>query len=300
MDAAEIADLMVLAAVAERQSFRGAALALGVSPSAVSHRIRALEERLGVRVLHRTTRSVAPTAAGERLLARLRPAFAAIETAIEEVGAERHVPAGPLRLNAPHLIVDLVLAPMIRPFLDAYPDIRLEIAGNDGLIDIVAAGFDAGIRFGERLQRDMAAVALGPAQRDAIVASPAYFAQRPPPSTPHDLRAHACIRFRFASGALYLWAFERDGESIAIDVEGPLTLDNPHAVLRAALDGVGIATTLESLARPLVAEGRLVRVLADWCAPYPGLFLYYPSNRRVPPALRAFIDFARRQPTMLG
>jgi DNA-binding transcriptional LysR family regulator len=293
MRSTDISDLMAFAAVAERRSFRRAAVDLGITASAISHRIRALEERLGIRVLNRTTRSVALTPAGERLLARLQPAFAGLEAAVEEVNDFRDSPAGTLRLNAPHVAIEVVLAPLLQPFLAAYPQISLEIAANDSLVDIVADGFDAGIRFGERLQRDMIAVNIGPHQRDAAIASPLYFERHPKPNTPYDLRDHACIRYRFPSGIPYAWEFEKNGEAVEIEVDGPLTLDSQRASIRAALDGIGIAYTFESLVMPLIEQGRLVRVLEDWCPVYPGLFLYYTSRKQMPAALRAFIDFVR-------
>ncbi|QPC41743.1 LysR family transcriptional regulator [Kaustia mangrovi] len=289
----DISDLMAFVAVAKRRSFRKAAVDLGITPSAVSHRIRALEDRLGVRVLNRTTRSVAPTSAGQRLLKQLRPAFESLEGALDAVNDFRDQPAGTLRLNAPHLAVDVILAPVMKPFLEAFPDIHLEISANDSLVDIVAEGYDAGIRFGERLQQDMIAMKLGPQQRDAIVASPEYFRKNPKPKMPEDLAGHACIRYRFPGGELYAWEFAKGEKEIEIDVQGPLTLDSQRTSLRAAAEGLGIANVLESLARPLLEEGRVVRALEDWCPTYPGLFLYYPSRRRMPSPLRAFVDFTR-------
>ncbi|WP_338446060.1 LysR family transcriptional regulator [Pelagerythrobacter marensis] len=300
MRPADISDLMTFAAVAERRSFRRAAVDLGITPSAISHRIRTLEDRLGVRVLNRTTRSVAPTEAGHRLLEHLRPAFDGLENALDAVNNFREQPAGTLRLNAPQVAVEVILAPIMKPFLQTYPAIHLEISANDSLVDIVAEGYDAGIRFGERLQRDMIAVKLGPQQRDAIVASPDYFRRYPKPKVPADLAAHACIRYRFPSGTRYAWEFAKNAKKIEIDVNGPLTLDSQHNSLRAASDGLGIANVLESLAQPLLANGRVVRVLEDWCPTYPGLFLYYPSRRRIPVPLRTFIDFATSRGVQYG
>ena len=298
MRGAEYAELAAFVAVAQERSFRRASVRLGLSPSALRHTIRALEERLGARLLNRTTRSVAPTDAGVGLLARLAPALADIAGAVEAVGAFRDRPCGTVRLNLPRLAAHMVLAPAFGRFARAYPDVHLDLTVEDGLTDIVAAGFDAGIRPGERLQRDMVAVRVTPDLRTAIVGSPGYLASRPLPRTPRDLRDHACINYRWAeSGGLYRWQFGQADAVIEVAVEGPLTLNDTDLIVAAALDGVGLACILEGRVAGHLAAGRLVRVLDDWCQPFPGFFLYYPGRRQMPVALRALIDFLRIVPT---
>ena len=292
MRGAEYAELAAFVAVAQERSFRRASVRLGLSPSALSHTIRELEERLGAKLLNRTTRSVAPTDAGLGLLDRLAPAFADIAGAVEGVSAFRDQPSGTVRLNLPKLAAQMALAPAFGRFARAYPDVRLELTVDDGLTDIVAGGFDAGIRPGERVQRDMVAVRVTPDLRTAVVGSPGYFASRPRPRTPRDLHGHACVNYRWAgSGALYRWPFEKAGEALEVAVEGPLTLNDTDLILAAALEGVGLACILESAVAGHVAAGRLVRVLEEWCQPFSGFFLYYPGRRQVPAALRALIDF---------
>ena len=290
------ADLALFLAVARHRSFRQAAVERGVSPSAVSHALRAIEERLGVRLLNRTTRSVALTEAGERLFARVSPAFRDIDDAIEDLNAFRGRPTGTLRINAARQAAKLALMPVVTRFLAAYPEIRVEVVIEAALTDIVAAGFDAGVRFGERIAADMIAVPLGPRQRSAVIASPDYLARHPVPRTPHELRSLPCIRYRFSSGVLYRWEFERGGDEIAVEVDGPLTLSEQDLMVDAAMSGLGLAYVFEGQVEALLAEGRLIRVLADWCPYYPGFFLYYPSRRQLPAALRAFVDFARTRP----
>ncbi|OJH42008.1 LysR family transcriptional regulator [Cystobacter ferrugineus] len=280
-------------AIATHRSFRRAAVELGVSPSALSHSLRGLEEQLGVRLINRTTRSVALTEAGERLFARIRPAFRDIRDALEELNAFRGQPMGTLRINAARTSAQLALLPVVTRFARAYPDVRVEIRVDDGLSDIVAEGFDAGVRLGENLAADMLAVSLGPRQRSAVVASPEFFTRHAVPRTPWELRELPCIRYRFLSGVFYRWEFERDGEEVTVEVDGPLTLGDQGFMIDAALDGLGLAYVFEELVRTLLEQGRLVRVLEDWCPDYPGFFLYYPSRRQLPVALRAFIDFTR-------
>lgn len=287
-------DLSAFVAVATLRSFRRAAVEIGVSPSAVSHTIRGLEERLGVQLLNRTSRSVAPTEAGARLLARLRPAFLDIVAAVEDVNKFRDTPMGTLRLNVPRAAASLVLAPLMARFLKANPQMRLEIVTDDGFVDIVAAGFDAGIRFGERVERDMTALRIGPDLRLAVVGSPAYFAAHGKPRTPEDLQRHACIRFRFPGGAVYRWKFEKEGQPVEVEIDGPLTVSAHDLMIRAAIDGAGLACTYEGFVEPSLGAGRLERVLEDWCPRFEGLSLYYPSRRLVPAGLRAFIDLARK------
>ncbi len=266
---------------------------LGVSASALSHALRNIEERLDLRLINRTTRSVALTEAGERLFARVSPAFQDIDDALEDLNTFRGKPAGTLRFNAARQSAQLVLLPIVTRFQQAYPEIGVEIAVNDGLVDMVSAGFDAGIRFGETIAADMIAVPIGPRQRSAVVASPAFFKKNKPPQTPHDLKNLPCIRFRFWGGALYRWEFERGGIELEIDVAGSLTLNDQDLMVDAALDGAGLAYVFEKQVEDLIAKRRLVRVLADWCPAYPGFFMYYPSRRQLPAALRAFVDFVK-------
>ncbi|AKT38640.1 LysR family transcriptional regulator [Chondromyces crocatus] len=285
--------LSAFVAVATHRNFRRAAVELGVSPSALSHAVRELEENLGVRLLHRTSRSVSPTEAGDRLLGRLSTSFREIGDALDEVNAFRDTPVGTLRINSSHLAAEMVLTPIMGRFLRAHPQMQLEVVCEDGLVDVVAGGFDAGIRFGESVQQDMIAVPIGPQQRWAIVGSPSYFAQRGRPKVPSDLKAHACIRYRFQSGALFPWEFEKAGKEQTVDVQGPLTLGSQTLMIHAAIDGVGLASVFEAMATPSLNEGRLERVLDDWCPPYPGLYLYYPSRRQMSAGLRAFVEMAR-------
>ncbi|MBW8813267.1 MAG: LysR family transcriptional regulator [Caulobacterales bacterium] len=293
MDPRTLTDLSAFAVLAEQRSFRRAALVLEVSPSALSHRLRKLEARLGVRLLNRTTRSVAPTEAGERLLSLLGPALADISAGLAEVAAFRERPAGRLRLNMPRSAARILLAPRLGGFLKAYSDIRVEIITENALTDIVAAGFDAGIRFDDRLPADMVAIRIGPAMRMAAVASPDYLARHGAPRTPQDLAAHACLRLRWPSGSYYHWELEKPGDARRVVVDGPLTADDNELLTQAALDGAGIAFVLEPGVRHELEAGRLVAVLEDWCPPFPGYHVYYPSRRQVSPALRAFIDHMR-------
>jgi DNA-binding transcriptional LysR family regulator len=295
MQRAGLSDLSAFVAVATHRSFSRAAAELGLSPSALSHTVRSLEERLDLRLLNRTTRSVAPTEAGERLLERLRPALRDIDDALEDANAFRDKPVGRLRLNVPRSAALLALAPVMTQFIKAYPQMRLEITTEDRLVDIVAGGYDAGVRFGESVERDMVAVRIGPDLRLAVVGAPAYFQKHPKPRKPHDLQDHACIRFRLPSGSLYRWEFEKQGEPLEVEVAGPLTLSDQELMVQAALDGAGLAMVLENHARAHLKARRLVRVLSDWCPPFPGYFLYYPSRRQVPAGLRAFIDMMRQE-----
>jgi DNA-binding transcriptional LysR family regulator len=294
MSGTDLPALTVLAAVAAHGSFRGAATALGVSPSAVSHAVAGLEAQLGVRLLARTTRSVALTEAGRRLLDRLGPALAEIASAVEDVQAAGGRPAGHVRVSVPLHASEILLCPHMAAFGAAFPDVTLELVVSDGFVDLVAQGFDAGMRLGESLEQDMVAVRIGPDMRMAAVASPAYFANYPPPTNPTDLHAHNCIGRRFTGGGLYRWEFEKDGKPMEIAVEGRLMFNEGRLIAQAALADAGLAYVLEATIVRELAEGRLVRVLADWCPPFPGFFLYYPSRRLMRPALRAFIDFFTR------
>ncbi len=289
-------DLSVLSAlltVAEERSFTRAAKRLDVSPSAMSHAIRALEEKLGVRLLSRTTRSVAPTEAGEQLLARLSPALHEVEAALNQISGFRDKPAGRVRLLVPRLAVSSVLAPKLGSFARDYPEILLDVTTDDSRMDIVAGGFDAGIHFGEYIEKDMIALRVSPDHRPAIVGSPAYFESHPKPRAPRDLIRHQCINFRHGSAGLYRWEFEKGKKSLSVAVNGPLIVDDVELVIRAAIDSVGLAFVGDDLAAPHLTSGKLVRVLESWCQPYPGFFLYYPSRRQQPPALSALINVLR-------
>ena len=289
MDRSYLAQLAVLAAVADRGSFRGAARDLAIAPSAVSHAVSSLEARLGVRLLARSTRSVAPTEEGARLLERLRPALSEIDLALEAAVEARDRPAGNLRLTVPRTALNLVLAPKLGAFAKAYPEIVLDIVIEDRFADVV----EGGVRLGESLQQDMVAVRIGPQIRSAVVGAPSYFARMPKPKHPRDLVGHRCIRFRFSSGVLYRWEFEKDGEEIELPVQGPLILGVDSAIIRAAIDGAGLAFVFEEYAQQALATGSLIRVLEDWCPPFDGFYVYYPSRRQMRPALRAFVDFFR-------
>jgi DNA-binding transcriptional LysR family regulator len=291
----ELSVLAAFAVVADERSFTKAAVKLGVSTSAISHSIRGLEERLGVRLLARTTRTVAPTDAGLRLLAQLRPALDGIEAGLTEVGQLRQKPAGVVRLIAPPVAIAMTLSPKLARFARDYPDVVLDITTeDDSRRDLIAGRFDAGIHLGEFLQRDMVAVRVTGEQRAAIVGSPAYFASHAKPRTPRDLTAHRCIRYRMGiGGPVYRWEFEKRGKPVTVSVTGPLIVNDVELTLRAALDGVGLAFELEEHVSEHVARGRLVRVLEDWCAPFDGFFLYYPSRRQQPAALQALVDALR-------
>jgi DNA-binding transcriptional LysR family regulator len=289
-------ELSVLAAflvVAEERSFTRAAKRLGVSQSALSHAMRGLEEHIGVRLLARTTRSVAPTEAGEQLLAHLRPALVDIRGALEGISGLRDKPTGRVRLLVPRFAAMTVLAPKLGQFARDYPDVVLDITTDDSRVDLVAAGFDAGIQFGEFIQQDMTAVRVSPDHRPAIVGSPDYFRSHPRPKSPRDLLQHRCINFRHGSAGVYRWEFDKAKQSLTVAVHGPLIVDDVEIMTRAAIDGVGLAFMTEEHASPYLASGVLVRVLEDWCPPFPGYFLYYPSRRQQPAALAALIEALR-------
>ena len=287
----DLRDLDAFVAVARTRNFRRAAIEQRVSVSSLSQRLRGLEERLGVRLMNRTTRSVGLTEAGELLLARVAPAMIDVSAALDQVRGLRGIPSGRLRINAPPPAIDLVLAPMVAPFLRHYPQIELEIVGDSTFVDIVAGGFDAGVRYGEHLEQDMIAVSLGPPQCYAVVASPDYVAQHGRPKHPRDLLDHTGIRIRFGSGGIPDWEFEKAGRVIKVSPPGKLIANHPGLARRTALDGVGFWTTFEEYILDDVKSGALVRVLEDWCEPFPGPFLYYPSRRQPPPALSAFVTF---------
>jgi DNA-binding transcriptional LysR family regulator len=294
---ADLAGLSAFVAVVRTGGFREGARVNGVSASSLSQAVRRLEMKLGVRLLNRTTRSVATTEAGARLYERLVPALDEIETAIDGVNTFRDRPAGTLRLNVPGSVARLVLPAIITPFLKAFPDIRLEVTVEDGFVDVLAAGCDAGIRYDERLEQDMIAVPIGPrVQRFATAASPAYLDARGRPAHPSELLGHACLRGRFASGATPAWAFERDGEVLRVDPVGPLLVRLGSAVdlaVDAAVAGLGIIHLFEEWLRPHLDSGALEPVLVPWWQSFPGPFLYYPGRRHLPAPLRAFVDFIK-------
>jgi DNA-binding transcriptional LysR family regulator len=287
----DLRDLSAFLAVARTRNFRRAADDERVSVSSLSQRLRDMEERLGVRLFNRTTRSVALTEAGELLLARVAPAMSEVTDALERVRGLREVPSGRLRINAPPPAVDLVLAPMVTPFLRAHPQIALEIVAESSFVDIVDAGFDAGVRYGEHLAQDMIAVPLSGPQRYAVVASPDYVAKHGRPKHPKDLLKHACIRTRFGSRRIPDWEFEEAGRIMKVSPHGQLVATHLGLALRAVMDGLGFWPTFEGYVREEIKARRLVSVLEDWCEPFPGPFLYYPSRRQPPPALAAFIAF---------
>src|SRR2546425_3679715 len=291
----ELTVLAAFAAVADERSFTKAAINLGGSRSAISHSIRTLEERLGLRLLARTTRSVAPTNAGERLLAQLRPALHDIQAALDEVGQLRAKPAGTVRLIASPMAVAMVVWPKLATFVRDYPDVVLDITTEgDSRPDLVAGRLDAGIHLGEFVQRDMVAVKVTGQQRAAIVAAPGYFDSHPKPKTPRDLTAHRCMGHRMsAHGSVYRWEFEKRGKPITVSVTVPLIFTDPEFTLRAALAGLGVAYMVDENLADYVARSRLVRVLEDWGPPFDGDFLYYPSRRHQPPALQALVNALR-------
>lgn len=293
MKSNDLSELTVFLAVAEERSFTRAGKRLGVSPSAVSHAMRSLEEQIGVRLLSRTTRSVALTEAGEQLLARVRPAITDIRRAMEQVTGHKDHPSGRVRLLVPRLAAMTVLAPKLGKFAHDYPDVVLDVTTDDSRMDIVAAGFDAGIHFGEYIEKDMIAVRVSADQRPAIVGSPEYLKAHPRPKSPRDLVTHRCINFRHGSEGVYRWEFEKGRKSLSVAVNGPLIVDDLEIVTRAAIDGVGLAFMSEEHAEPYLATKALVRVLEDWCQPFPGFFLYYPSRRQQPAALSALIKTLR-------
>jgi DNA-binding transcriptional LysR family regulator len=290
----DLADLSAFIAVADELSFRAAALRLGVTPSALSHSMRQLEERLKVRLLNRTTRSVSLTDAGLRLLERLRPAMDQVADALENLNQERSRPFGRLRIYAMHLAAVAVIAPIWQRFLSTYPEVHLEVQVGEAAIDIVAKGFDAGIGPQDLLSADMIAVRVMGPLKTAVVGAPAYFTQQRPPRIPDDLAGHSCVQYRRrANGAVFEWPFERNGKSQKISVEGRVMVNELDLAVRAAIDGLGIAYLTEALVEPFLRSGHLVRVLEDWSPSFEGLFLYYPGRRQVPAALRAFIDMIR-------
>ncbi|MGG8470837.1 LysR family transcriptional regulator [Rahnella sp. PAMC25617] len=295
MNKPTLAELRAFMAIAEHGSFRRAADLLGITRSSLSHVMRGLEDRLGARLLHRTTRSVSLTETGERLLKRIDPLMSGLDAALEDVAGEQGRLTGELRINGSEGAIRLLLRNIVPEFMTRYPGVTLDLVAEGKLVDIVGQGFDAGIRLGEAVPRDMIAVRLSPDLRFLAVASPDYLAVYPAPETPDDLARHQCLRQRLPSGKRYRWEFQKRAEEVAIDVPGNLTLDNTQLMVEAAEDGLGIAYVPEDYARVALKEGRLIAVLEDWCPPVPGLFLYFSGNRHVPAALRALIEMVREK-----
>lgn len=282
-------------AVADERSFTRAAKRLNMSTSGLSHTIRRLEEQIGVRLLTRTTRSVAPTDAGEQLLAQLRPALSDIRGVLTTLSGLQSTPVGRIQLLCPRLAAKTVVGPKLGQFVRDYPGVELDITTDDSRVDLVSAGYDAGIQFGEYIAQDMVAVRVSPDLRPAIVASPAYFDSHAKPTSPRDLLDHRCIRFRHRGESVYKWELDKGDESLAIAVNGSLILDELDLVIHAALDGAGLAWLSEDRVEEHLASGDLVRVLEDWCPPFPGFFLYYPSRKQQPAALGALITTLRME-----
>ena len=291
-----VSELAAFVAVARERSFTRAAAQLGVSPSALSHTVRALEERLGVRLLTRTTRSVTATDAGERLLAAVGPRLDEIEAELVSIGELRDKPAGTIRITTSRQPAETILWPALRRLLPDYPDIQVELSLDQGLTDIVTDRFDAGVRLGEQVAKDMVAVRVGPDLRMAVVGSPDYFARRAPPTTPHDLTDHDCINLRLPTfGGLYAWEFEKGGRTLNVRVSGKLVFNDAPLILTACAAGFGLACLPDDHTGPWVADGRLVRVLEDWCPRFPGYHLYYPSRRQASPAFSLVVDALRHR-----
>ncbi len=291
----ELGELTAFVAVAEERSFRRAAARLNLTPSTLSHSLRSLEERLGVRLLNRTTRTVSPTAAGRALLEKIAPAFSTIVEAVEDVNAFRQHPHGSLRISSPRIAYQMVFTPIFQQFSRSFPDITLEISLNDSFVDIVKEGFDAGIRLRTDIPQDMNAVRVTQDLTAAVYGSPDYFRRFPLPKTPQDLQQHLCIgRRAISSGNLYRWEFAKDGKQVAIPVSGPLVLDTVDMMIDVALQGIGLVYAPDSEEnRQHVAAGRLVRVLADWSPTVPGFCLYFSGHRQMPAALKALIATIR-------
>ncbi|WP_037154253.1 LysR family transcriptional regulator [Rhizobium freirei] len=292
---ASLAELEAIAAVARHGGFRAAARELGMSSSALSHAVAALEERLSLRIFNRTTRSVTLSDAGERFIADIAPALAAIDRAIENAGISSGSVSGTLRLNMAPGAARMLLVPLILEYGRRYPNVEVEIVTDNALVDVIGKGFDAGVRLAEAVPTDMVAIPIVPTIRSLVVGSPGYFSNRPKPLAPGDLLQHRCIRARMASGKLYRWEFEKHGQSILIDAPGSLTLDASDLMLTAVLEGAGLAYIAEASMSDHIATGHLIPVLEDWSPPYPGLSLYFAQRRQMPARLRAFIDLIREQ-----
>lgn len=292
----DIRDVIAFIAVARERSFTKAAAKLGVSQSALSHTVRGLESRMGLRLLTRTTRSVSPTDAGERLMRSVGPRIEEIDAELAAMSELRDKPAGTIRITAGEHSAETILWPALERLLPDYPDINVEIITDHGLVDIVAERYDAGVRLGEQVAKDMIAVRVGPDIRMAVVGSPAYFEKRAEPQTPQDLTAHRCINLRLPTyGGIYAWEFEKDGREVKVRVEGQLVFNaGPHRI-SAALAGLGLAYLPEDRVTAHIASGKLVRALADWCPPFPGYHLYYPSRRQTSPAFSVLVDALRHR-----
>jgi DNA-binding transcriptional LysR family regulator len=288
----DLGELSAFRTVAEERSFTRAAARLGVSQSALSHSMRGLEKRLGLQLLARTTRSVSPTAAGAALLDELAPALERIEQAVAETRKQREKPAGRIRIIIPRTATQMVLLPKLAQFTRAYPEIVLEVTSSNDPVDLVAGEYDAGVQLGEFIERDMIAVRVTRELRLGVVGSPKYFKSNPIPRHPQDLKHHACIGFRFGN-ELYRWEFEKGGKALTVSPHGPASFDDPSLVIQAVLEGVGIGTAMEDSLADLIAKGRVIQVLKDWCPSFEGYFLYYPSRRNQPAALAALIDTLR-------
>lgn len=294
MQREELSDLSVFLAVAEERSFTRAATRIGTSQSAISQIVRRLESRMGIKLLTRTTRSVAPTAAGEQLVSTLRPAFDDIDARLAALSALRERPSGTIRLTTGRHAAETVLWPVISRLVRDYPDVTVELSIDSSLADIVSDRFDAGVRLGEQVAKDMIAVRIGPDLRMAVVGAPSYFNEHPVPVTPHELTDHRCINIRLPTkGGLYAWEFEQDGRDLHVRVVGPLILNDMTMVLQAATEGLGLACVMEDLAAPYLADGRLVRILDSWCTPFAGYHMYYPSRRQLPPAFAVLVAALR-------
>lgn len=294
MDRENASDLLAFLAVARERSFTRAAAKLGLSQSALSQIVRALEQRLGVRLLNRTTRSVAPTQAGERLLQNIGPKFDEMDVELAALSELREKPAGTLRITAIEYAADTILMPALAKLLPKYPDIKVEVITDYGLSNIVADRYDAGIRLGEQVANDMVAVRIGPDFRMVVVGAPSYFSSRKRPRTPQDLTGHNCITLRLPTyGGIYAWEFEKNGRELNVRVDGQLVFNGVASIFNAALNGLGLAYLPEDLVRTDVSEGRLVKVLSDWCAPFSGYHLYYPSRHQRSPALAVLVDALR-------
>ena len=295
MSKAGLLELNAVAAVAAAKNFRAAAAELGMSASALSHAVAALEARMGVRLFNRTTRSVSLTEAGERFLEKVGPALKDIAAAMEAANQFRATPSGTLRINTSEGGARRLLIPIVLEFLRRFPDVHVDIVSEGRMVDVVADGFDAGIRLIETVPQDMIAIPLRAEERFFVVGAPAYFEKHGRPAAPTDLLNHACLRLRLPSGAVYRWEFERHSEEIRLDVKGPMTLQSMDLMLEAAVGGAGLAYMTEQNVAEELAAGRLETVLEDWTPPFPGLCVYYSGHRHVPPALRAFIDVAREK-----
>ncbi|MDO3435202.1 LysR family transcriptional regulator [Rhizobium sp. CBN3] len=295
MRATELSELAAFAAVARHKSFRKAGEERGVTASAVSHAVLNLEDRIGIRLLNRTTRSVSLTEAGDLLVSHLAPAFGEMAAALDALNRYRDTPFGRVRINVPNSIGPFVIGRVIAPLIERNPNLQLEINATDRLVDIVEEGFDAGIRFGERVTEGMIALRIKPRIRLVVVGSPAYFERRPRPRTPHDLKRHLCIQNMFPSGARYAWEFEKDGQTLSFQPTGPLSLDDHELMMKAALGGVGLAYIWEPRVEKAIADGELIQVLDDWCQPEEPLYLYYPSRRHMSAGFRAVIDAIRAE-----